>query len=182
MNKKELVIETARSLFTKYGYKKVSMDEIAKESNVTKKTIYTYFKDKEELFKYFIKEELETMKKEIELKEKNNLSFLELVSTSIYYMLTFRKNSLFFKNILKEKESIQNSNFLKLYDDQIIAYIEEKINKEIKLKTIKECDAHLTSFIIYKVYISVMFEYDKELDEEKVTKEITSIFKDGLLN
>ena len=41
MNKKEIVIQTARELFTKYGYKKVSMDEIAKESNVTKKTIYT---------------------------------------------------------------------------------------------------------------------------------------------
>ena len=37
MNKKEEVINAARDLFTKYGYKKVSMDEIAKEANVTKK-------------------------------------------------------------------------------------------------------------------------------------------------
>ena len=49
MNKKETVIETARELFSKYGYRKVSMDEIAKQSNVTKKTIYTYFKDKNEV-------------------------------------------------------------------------------------------------------------------------------------
>ena len=41
MNKKEEVINAARDLFTKYGYKKVSMDEIAKEANVTKKTIYS---------------------------------------------------------------------------------------------------------------------------------------------
>ena len=47
MNKKELEINAARDLFTKYGYKKVSMDEIAKEANVTKKTIYSYFSDKE---------------------------------------------------------------------------------------------------------------------------------------
>lgn len=37
MNKKEEVIKKARELFTKYGYKKVSMDEIAREANVTKK-------------------------------------------------------------------------------------------------------------------------------------------------
>ena len=37
MDKREAVIDTARRLFTKYGYKKVSMDEIAKESGVTKK-------------------------------------------------------------------------------------------------------------------------------------------------
>ena len=39
MNKKEIVINKARDLFTTYGYKKVSMDEIAKKANVTKKTI-----------------------------------------------------------------------------------------------------------------------------------------------
>ena len=45
MTKKEVVIDTARELFSKYGYKKVSMDEIATNAIVTKKTIYTYFKD-----------------------------------------------------------------------------------------------------------------------------------------
>ena len=55
MNKKETVINTARELFTKYGYKKASMDEIAKEANVTKKTIYSYFKDKDSMFSYFIR-------------------------------------------------------------------------------------------------------------------------------
>ena len=68
MNKKETVINTARELFTKYGYKKASMDEIAKEANVTKKTIYSYFKDKDSMFSYFIREELEKMKKRIEKK------------------------------------------------------------------------------------------------------------------
>lgn len=37
MNKKEIIIETARNLFTNYGYKKVSMDEIATSAKVTKK-------------------------------------------------------------------------------------------------------------------------------------------------
>ena len=52
--KKEQIIAAARKLFTKYGYKKVSMDEIAREANVSKKTVYAYFKDKEELLKFFI--------------------------------------------------------------------------------------------------------------------------------
>ena len=55
MSKKEKVIETARELFSKYGYR-ISMDELAKEANVTKKTIYSYFKDKDELIKYFLYE------------------------------------------------------------------------------------------------------------------------------
>ena len=181
MNKKEIVIETARDLFNKYGYKKVSMDEVAIKSNVTKKTIYTYFKDKEELFRYFITEELEFIRKKIEKNESLELSFIDKTSKNIYFILAFRRKSLLFTNIIKEKDTI-NNNFLKLYDDQILEYLESIINKEIELKNIKKCDAHLTAFILYKVYIAVMFEYDQELNEDEVTLEITSILKDGLLN
>ena len=49
--KKDQIIEAARLLFHKYGFKKVSMDEIARESGVTKKTIYSYFSSKEDLLK-----------------------------------------------------------------------------------------------------------------------------------
>ena len=49
--KKEQILESARTLFTQYGYRKVSMNEIAASANVTKKTVYSYFKDKDELFK-----------------------------------------------------------------------------------------------------------------------------------
>lgn len=182
MDKKELVISTARDLFKKYGYKKVTMDEIAKESNVTKKTIYTYFKDKESLFEYFVQEELLKMKDEIEEKQKK-LDVVDLIAESIHKMLLFRKNSVLMENILKEATTEQKvNNFLKIFDKEIIDYIETKINEAILENKIKNCNAHLTAFIIYKVYISVLFEYDDTIDEKKVVSEITSILKDGLLN
>jgi AcrR family transcriptional regulator len=184
MDKKEVIINTARDLFTKYGYKKVSMDEIALEANVTKKTVYSYFTDKDTLFMYFINEEIENVKNEFEIIEKKKIPFVEKVSTSIYNMLLFRKNSILISNVSKEaKNNIQQSiNFLKVYNDSILNYIEEKINNEIKLGNIKKCDAHLTAFIIYKMYVSLLFEYDKDINEKQVTKEVTSILKDGLFN
>lgn len=35
--KQEQILKAAKELFTKYGFKKVSMDEIASETGVTKK-------------------------------------------------------------------------------------------------------------------------------------------------
>ena len=52
--KKEQIIESARILFIKYGYKKVSMSEIAETAGVTKRTLYSYFRDKEDLLNYFL--------------------------------------------------------------------------------------------------------------------------------
>ena len=184
MDKKSMVIESARKLFTLYGYKKVSMDEIAKDSKVTKKTIYTYFKDKEDMFKYFVDEELIHMKSLIEDIRKNNKPFIEQLSLGIYKVLTYRKNSKLFNNILndfKKDNSLVCENFINMYDTKIVEYIEYLINEEIKSHNIKPCDSHLTAFIIYKTYLSVMFDYDREIDEIKVTEEIISILKNGLL-
>lgn len=46
---KEKIMETALRLFRTYGIKSVTMFDIAKESGVSKKTVYEHFKDKEEL-------------------------------------------------------------------------------------------------------------------------------------
>ncbi|MEN8906036.1 MAG: TetR/AcrR family transcriptional regulator [Clostridiales bacterium] len=50
MNKKaEKILSKTTDLFIKSGIKKITMDEIAKNSNVSKVTIYKYFTDKETL-------------------------------------------------------------------------------------------------------------------------------------
>ncbi len=48
---KSLVIEKAREIFIKYGYKKTSMEDIAKACNKSKGLIYHHYKSKEEIFK-----------------------------------------------------------------------------------------------------------------------------------
>lgn len=182
MNRKEIIITKARELFTKYGYSKVSMDEIAKNADVTKKTIYSYFKDKEHLFQYFIDEELTKMKKEIEKKEKNNLPFIEKVTKDLFYILQFRKDSKLLKAMTSEKDSCHSTHLLEKYDEEIIHYIQSKIEKEIKHKNVKKCNSKLVAFIIYKIYLAIIFEYDDELNEKEITKEVTLILKDGLFN
>src|SRR4249920_3091839 len=48
-NIKESIKEKARELFFSYGIKSVSMDDIAKMAGVSKRTIYEFFEDKNEL-------------------------------------------------------------------------------------------------------------------------------------
>ncbi|MFZ5968667.1 MAG: TetR/AcrR family transcriptional regulator [Bacillota bacterium] len=44
------LMEKAEELFMKYGYKRVSVDDIAAEAGISKMTIYKYFPSKEDLF------------------------------------------------------------------------------------------------------------------------------------
>ena len=49
MEIKNKIIAKSDELFRLYGVKSVTMDEIARELGISKKTIYQYFKDKDEL-------------------------------------------------------------------------------------------------------------------------------------
>ena len=49
MTKKEKIEYTAKDLFWKHGFKKVSIDEICKKAAVSRKTFYTYYPNKQAL-------------------------------------------------------------------------------------------------------------------------------------
>ena len=46
---KDKIIEGAEKLFFQYGVRSVSMDDVARELSMSKKTLYQYFTNKEEL-------------------------------------------------------------------------------------------------------------------------------------
>ncbi|MDX2191145.1 MAG: TetR/AcrR family transcriptional regulator [Bacteroidota bacterium] len=49
MEPKELILQGAEELFTRYGIKSITMDELSHHLSMSKKTIYQYFKDKDQL-------------------------------------------------------------------------------------------------------------------------------------
>ena len=61
------IINIAEQLFISNGYDKTKMDEIAKQAEYTKKTIYSYFKNKEHLYNAVILNTFKNMNKYFEL-------------------------------------------------------------------------------------------------------------------
>lgn len=49
MEVQEHIISTASRMFVQLGYKRVTMDDIARELSMSKKTLYQYFKDKKDI-------------------------------------------------------------------------------------------------------------------------------------
>lgn len=58
-DKTDLILKAARARFERFGVKKTTMDEISRDVGISKKTLYEFFKSKEELFEsVFIREAL----------------------------------------------------------------------------------------------------------------------------
>lgn len=56
---REHVVQSARQVFARYGYKKTVLDDISREAKKGKSTIYYYFKSKDEIFKAVVDAEAE---------------------------------------------------------------------------------------------------------------------------
>ena len=59
------IIASASALFLQYGYKAVTMDDIAEHMRISKKTIYLFFNDKTALVRYSVLHVFETVKDKI---------------------------------------------------------------------------------------------------------------------
>ena len=184
--KEEQIINAARELFKNYGFKKVSMDEIARKAGVTKRTVYKYFASKQDLLKFFINEELINMKKIIEDTEKRNSDFFECVHECIFRLLQYKHKRKFLKVILEEAEVLKDKKITKeisVIDEQIQKYIKEKLKYAVKEKYIDVENIDIAAFLIYKMYIALMFDWSetyKKLDDKVIADSILKFVLNGI--
>lgn len=69
---KENISSVADRLFLENGVEKTTMDEIAREAEYSKATIYAYFKSKEEIFHYIVKKGMQLLHQELERALRSN--------------------------------------------------------------------------------------------------------------
>ena len=64
---RENILKIAREIFSKYGYKKTTLDDIASAVRKGKSSLYYYFKSKEDLFQAVIMKEIDILAYELEI-------------------------------------------------------------------------------------------------------------------
>ncbi|MES2519100.1 MAG: TetR/AcrR family transcriptional regulator [Bacteroidota bacterium] len=80
---KERIIAKAREQFFRYGIKSVTMDDIASELGISKKTIYLHFEDKDELVYQLMLEEMDNDECEWECLNRDSTNVIEKMVKSM---------------------------------------------------------------------------------------------------
>jgi AcrR family transcriptional regulator len=108
INKEEFrkkVIVTAGEIFSHFGFKKTTMDEIARALKMGKSSIYYYFDSKEEIFEAVVLNEANILRNELTKAIKSVESPIEKMKSYVFVrMKTFEKlsnyyNAIFDKNL-----------------------------------------------------------------------------------
>ena len=80
------ILEGAQKLFSRFGLKSVTMDDIAKDLGVSKKTIYQLYADKNDLVKAYMENEREDHTKNIEEIVKSSKNAIEEIILTMQFM------------------------------------------------------------------------------------------------
>jgi len=133
---KERIQQKARELFMRYGFRSVTMDEIAGQTGISKKTLYQFFEDKDALVEAVMRSELDYMQTQCtkQMKEAENAieeifldtDAMEIVMDAMNPQIVFDLEKFYPKTFEKFKK--HKNNFLL---DVIKKNLERGIEEEV---------------------------------------------------
>lgn len=152
MDIKEKIVSGSLKLFTNYGIRSITMDMIAEQLGISKRTIYENFKDKDELLKSCIEAGMITQKAIAEEIMNNSENVIDSTIKFMRYHVNMLKtvNPAFFRDIKKYYQEINEktidcsdkhniSKLIDLLDKGILENLfRVQINKEIVANLIYE--------------------------------------------
>jgi len=153
MDKKKLdIIERSSLIYLKYGIKSVTMDDLANHLGISKKTIYKYFEDKNDLIVTMIKRTLEFEEKmcfKIQGHTENALEALIQISRMVVERINNVNPALFFdlkKHHSEAWQILENHKW-----NFVLSAISKNIDRGIEEKYYRD---DLNVEIIARLYVS----------------------------
>ena len=151
---KDLMIEVARQLFARVGFTNTTMNDIADASKKGRRTLYTYFRNKDEIFHAVIERELERLWHDLELIRRLPASpedkILTMLLTHLDKMkdLVLRNGSLraeFFRDIWL----VENSRAA--FDEKEIRQLRELLEEGKESGLFHVPDTRLTAYLLQNI-------------------------------
>ena len=149
---RQMLMEKARQLFAKSGFENTTMNDIAEASQRGRRTLYTYFSNKKEIYNAVIESELEglylqlqeTVDKEHTASDKLMLFFvtrLEIIKEVVTRNGTLRGD--FFRDIFRVE------NVRKTFDKQEIQFLKMILDEGVASKEFELKDTMKTARILH---------------------------------
>ncbi|MGB4577589.1 MAG: helix-turn-helix domain-containing protein [Paludibacter sp.] len=177
INVKNIIVESATIFFSKFGFHKTTMDEIAKHIHKAKGVLYYYFKSKEELFNEVLKRELNSVKANLSKIVNSDADSLTILNEYILTRFKILNNSENYHETLKA-DFFEKYQFVKDVRDEFdafertqLTYILSKGKDEERLDISNvNSTLNVIMMVIHSIEIPLYLqnkytEYEKPIDE-----------------
>ncbi len=127
------ILQAAERIFARDGYSQASMDEIAREAQFSKATLYRYYRSKSEMFGAVIMESFQEALSGFQRIQRKALSAEEKVRELIHYTLSYyQKKENFARIFLMERTAMKKALNLAIHDHVMAGGSVEILPQEFK--------------------------------------------------
>jgi AcrR family transcriptional regulator len=181
------IIISAGAIFSRYGFKKTTMDEIAKALKMGKSSIYYYFSSKEEIFEAVVLYEANVLRNELTKAIKSVESPVDKVRNYVFVrMKTFEKLSNYYNAIFdKNLDHFDFIEHIRLkYDREELAILRLLLYHGARKKVFNVTNSSYTALAIQTSLKGLevpLFWQKKEVDIEERLNGILDVLFNGIL-
>ena len=181
------VIIAAGKIFSRFGFKKTTMDEIAKELKMGKSSIYYYFDSKEKIFEAVIRYEANILRNELTTAIKEVESPVDKMKNYVFVrMRSFEKLSNYYNAIFDK--NLDHFDFIEhireMYDREELAILRLLLYHGKKRKVFKVVNSEYTALAIQTTLKGLevpLFWKKKEVHIESRLNAILDVLFNGIL-
>ena len=183
--KLQQLVDTAWNLFWRFGFSRVSIEEICKDSGISKMTFYKHFRNKTELVRFLMLEVSQQSIKMFEAILDKDIPFTEKIAETIKLKLEQTENisEAFFYDVHR----LGDSELHRIIQDQMAANMKVVTNWYVDAQSRGEVRQDIKpEFIIYFLNHIVDMAKDEKLKRlyqtsHDLIRELTNFFFYGLL-
>ena len=159
---RDRLIEVARQLFARTGVENTTMNDIAMASKKGRRTLYTYFKSKTEIYHAVIQSELDILYSSLETVVNKSLPADEKLLEFIYIRLESIKHVVFRNGTLRAnffRDIWRVENVRKDFDLREISYIQTILNDGVKKGIFEIEDTNSMSIVLHHAFKGLEVPY-----------------------
>lgn len=191
VNKEEYrkkIILVSGQIFSRYGFKKTTMEEIARELKMGKSSIYYYFRSKEEIFEAVVLYEANVLRNELTTAIKAVESPVEKMRNYVFVrMKAFEKLSNYYNSIFDK--NLAHFDFIETirakYDREELAILRLIIYDGVRKKVFNVKNSEYTAIAVQTTMKGLevpLFWKKRDLDLEERLEAILDVLFHGIIN
>jgi AcrR family transcriptional regulator len=180
------ILDAARKRFDRFGFKKTTLDEIAGDLKISKKTIYEHFSDKEDLFiSLFIAETLAARNKIFEAIPAA-MNPIDKLKTALDRGIVYFGKDTFLVRVLRDDNNLYSpfltTKYHEMVEEGIIAVISDILAEGKAQGLFRDVDEKIAAYYFFKLFQSVTYARTTEFEQGKdAAKELIDLIFSGIV-
>ncbi|MFO7789874.1 MAG: TetR/AcrR family transcriptional regulator [Bacteroidota bacterium] len=172
------LIIAAQKCFSRFGFEKATMNDIAREARKGKSSLYYYFKSKEDIFEAVVKTEAENFKDEVNkaMNQENDLK----TRVSLYFTLRMKRfkelvnlYAIMRDDYLEKLDFIEN--IRETYDKEELEFIQSMLQEGVEKNEFHVKSITDTSYALAAALKGLEFPLFFNPNEQKLSERIDAL-------